>query len=350
MKTLIVPSGADGLALYRHYNQVDADMDLAAPAPPAFAVPMHDVCDPTGEWVGGAVNWEPDVIHASYSGGVHNLVRCQGIKDKTGARLVVDIDDNFFDVPEYNVGGQGSSTRGQKMKVWTAWLNSADAITTTTPTIASVIASHTTIPVHIVPNTVRPDWFDEDKRPHDDIRIVLTGASGNHWAQVEFMSGILREVHDSHDNVKIAIFGHFPAQFLDLPRVYSIRWAPVPLYFRLLKHLAPDIGLAPLMDNPFNRCKSAIKYYEYAMAGAAGVYSALDPYEEVTDGVTGLVVPNDEHEWLSAIDRLITDVDTRRRISHNAYEDVRLAHSRSGALAAVLEEVVNDRNCKRVTA
>ena len=45
-----------------------------------------------------------------------------------------------------------------------------------------------------------------------------------------------------------------------------------------LASIRPDIGLCPLTDTAFNRCKSPIKWMEYAMAGAATVASPVEPY------------------------------------------------------------------------
>jgi len=39
-----------------------------------------------------------------------------------------------------------------------------------------------------------------------------------------------------------------------------------------------DIGIAPLLDDQFNRHKSCIKYYEYAMSGAVTLASHVVPY------------------------------------------------------------------------
>ncbi len=152
----------------------------------------------------------------------------------------------------------------------------------------------------------------------------------------------------SDSRVKVCLFGPFPEWALDTPNILSVRWASNDIYYGLLNNLNIDIGHAPLLPNNFNRCKSTIKYYEYAMVGAAGVYSALEPYEDVVDGVTGLVVEPDEHCWLDAIDRLIGSVDTRRQISHNAYVDVCQSHTSSDALAIVLREVTDDRNSEFV--
>jgi hypothetical protein len=51
-----------------------------------------------------------------------------------------------------------------------------------------------------------------------------------------------------------------------------------PEHARKICDLALDIGIAPLADNQFNRNKSCIKYYEYAMSGAVTVASHVLPY------------------------------------------------------------------------
>jgi len=50
------------------------------------------------------------------------------------------------------------------------------------------------------------------------------------------------------------------------------------------------IGLAPLLPTEFNRCRSDVKFLEYASAGAAALCSDLDPYRfSVRHGDTGLL-------------------------------------------------------------
>jgi hypothetical protein len=77
-----------------------------------------------------------------------------------------------------------------------------------------------------------------------------------------------------------------------------------------------DIALAPLMDTPFNRCKSDLKYLDYAAVGAAGIYSRVAPYQAgIRHLETGWLADNTPAAWVEALDGLIGDADLRRRLA-----------------------------------
>lgn len=87
--------------------------------------------------------------------------------------------------------------------------------------------------------------------------------------------------------------------------------------------LKADIALAPLTDNLFNRCKSAIKFMEYSALGLAGVYAALPPYASaVRDGENGFLA-GDAQEWERKLGALIEDPALCLRMAERAQEDIR---------------------------
>lgn len=55
---------------------------------------------------------------------------------------------------------------------------------------------------------------------------------------------------------------------------------PVDDYWDKLDALRIDIGCAALLDTPFNRCKSAVKFYDFAGAGAVTLASDIPPYSD----------------------------------------------------------------------
>jgi len=89
-----------------------------------------------------------------------------------------------------------------------------------------------------------------------------------------------------------------------------------------------DIAIAPLIEDDFNRCKSAIKWMEYSISESPGIYSNVTAYKDVVkDQKTGLLVDNDTQSWLKALEEMISNDDLRNSIQKNAYDEVIRRHS-----------------------
>ena len=90
------------------------------------------------------------------------------------------------------------------------------------------------------------------------------------------------------------------------------------------------IGLAPLEDNAFNRCKADTKWVEYSYAGMAVVATRLPVYEEACGAGSGLLAGSAD-DWHDALDLLLRDggrrrsqIDAARRHLNLHYDRLRL--------------------------
>jgi hypothetical protein len=76
---------------------------------------------------------------------------------------------------------------------------------------------------------------------------------------------------------------------------------PVGIYPRFVRWFLRqgrfDVGLSPLVDSPFNRCKSDIKCLDYWAAGALPVVSDIEPYRTAAIAEWGMLVPNTVADW-----------------------------------------------------
>jgi glycosyltransferase involved in cell wall biosynthesis len=109
-----------------------------------------------------------------------------------------------------------------------------------------------------------------------------------------------------------------------------------PGFVNWLNRMQPawHIGLAPLLDTPFNRCKSPIKALDYAALGLATLASDTPAYRgSIADGPAGQLVPNDPVAWHAALDWLIRDQALRRSFACQA----RLAFAERGTLLSEAE-------------
>lgn len=92
----------------------------------------------------------------------------------------------------------------------------------------------------------------------------------------------------------------------------------------MLRTLRWDVAIAPLEETPFARAKSDLKYLDYALLGAAGVYADATPYRDsVVDGTTGLLRPLTPEAFRLALEELLDDEGLGERIAAEAEARVR---------------------------
>lgn len=87
-----------------------------------------------------------------------------------------------------------------------------------------------------------------------------------------------------------------------------------------------DVGIAPLADTTFNRCKSALKALDYAAMGLPILASDQPAYRSSpADGPGGWLVPDNPDAWFVALARLVRDHTLRRRLAEGARHAVTAA-------------------------
>jgi glycosyltransferase involved in cell wall biosynthesis len=115
-----------------------------------------------------------------------------------------------------------------------------------------------------------------------------------------------------------------------------------------------DIGIAPLADSNFNRCKSAIKTLDYAAIGLPVLASDRDVYRgTLADGPGGWLLPDDVGAWFVALARLVRDAALRRRLANGArtaFAHGTLAAQAAGRRAAWLALVQRRHGGSRASA
>lgn len=77
-----------------------------------------------------------------------------------------------------------------------------------------------------------------------------------------------------------------------------------PEFVGWFRSIAPhfNLAIAPLEDTAFNRCKSALKFLQYAAVELPGLYSDCLPYQAIIQpGKNGVLVENSEEAWYRAI-------------------------------------------------
>jgi predicted O-linked N-acetylglucosamine transferase (SPINDLY family) len=237
-----------------------------------------------------------------------------------GKITVFEANDYFFDLQPWSpIAARWQDRTVQEL--YLQLLAFADGVQTSTDELArhwrrrgarnvAVFANHLT------ELTPLPDM------PRRPLTIGWAGSPG-HFADWYHVVPNLSRWLAAHPDVHLAVMTNELAHsFFQLPpeRYHFTPFGSLADYLRFLRSV--DIGLAPLLPTDYNRCRSDVKFLEYASQGAVGIYADLEPYR-------GSVAPNETGflyrtpgEMIRFLDQLVAQPDLRRRIRSQAYDHV----------------------------
>ncbi|GAA3329767.1 hypothetical protein HP467_07905 [Curtobacterium albidum] len=268
-----------------------------------------------GAWARGTGTVDPDVL----------LVQRDAVPEAdldaflariraTGTRLVAEVDDDFFTDAARERLGRAEYDPGRLRSV-TEVVRAAAVTIVSTAALAEAVRGVGGRPV-VVGNQVDPrlwtgpvDAGDAREAAVGDVgdtrtvHRVLYAGSRTHSADLALLRpvfdglvaadglpvrlevvGVSDEPADWYDDLPVPdAAGHYPA-FVRWLRAHATRW---------------DAAVAPLVDEPFNRSKSDLKFVEYTLLGLPVVLSDVGPYRE--HAARAVVVPNRTGAWRSAV-------------------------------------------------
>ncbi|WP_324254677.1 glycosyltransferase family protein [Halomonas sp. KAO] len=147
-----------------------------------------------------------------------------------------------------------------------------------------------------------------------------------HLADLEHIAPALEALQTEREDTELELMlgEHAPPALASLPRTSC----PAPLAWQKFRDYQAErrvhIGLAPLLETPFNRGKSFIKFLDIAAMGGVGVYANRAPYTEILEhGVNGLLVDDDSGEWRRCLHWLLEHPGEAHRMAHAAAETAR---------------------------
>lgn len=249
--------------------------------------------------------------------------------------FVTEIDDNLFDVPSYNIASNPYKPNSELEWVAQKQIEMSDALICSTQFLVDkMTAMFPDKPTFLIPNAIDFDLWDNaepdqdiEKKSPETIRIGYTGCA-NHRNDLEMIKEPLIEILKEFPNVQLFTTPQRDPEGMfvgwGLPNVACIsKWAQIDKYPSFVKGWDMDIGIAPLLDNDFNRAKSNLRWLEYSAMKIPTVASKVYPFKNsIIDSQDGLIC-NTSEQWYAALKSLIVDAGRRTQIGRNAYERVK---------------------------
>jgi len=272
-----------------------------------------------------------DVFYSSYYSTPKPYAYLRAAGDLYNAKIVMDIDDNVFEVDEMAPAYVRFYPGSEPLKNITTIIRDVPILTTSTKYLAGVCAKYRQKPVYVMPNYIDPTVYRYDPRliPDNEDKIIIGyQGSSTHYSDL-ISTGVLyalRRIVNEFDNVFVNIVGCIIDDFkLYLPKdriTFTSGATDHKQWRKVWQKLDFDIGIAPLLNSGFNRAKSSIKYYEYSLRKIPAVYSWIDPYLDVVkENETGFLA-QDEEEWYEKIKWLVSNQVLRKKMGQVARDDV----------------------------
>ncbi|MFA7241479.1 MAG: glycosyltransferase [Sulfuricellaceae bacterium] len=253
---------------------------------------------------------------------------------KQGAKLIYTLDDNLLDLHRGQPWHEFSTDL--KRNIVRYLLRQADGVIVSTQALKQRLLK-LNANIYVVPNALDERLFlNGDTAPpapeKPAMEPLIIGYMGTHSHLLDLMMvleplrAILREYRGKIEFQLLGVAGNgraaqcfdaLPFRVLDTEGNHFypdfVPWAK--------EHLRWDMAIAPLEDNEFTRCKSDIKFLDYALLGIPAVYSNVEAYRHTVEhGKSGLLCDNTPKAWRSALSEMAESSALRHKLALSAYE------------------------------
>lgn len=332
MKALMIHSENSAVGLYRIWRPakwlVKAGWDIARIPDQSKRIPTNRNYDgPDLELQKSARelgSWEEmgegcDIIVMQRPDNPDSLVLALAMREQFDCPLVFEVDDNIYDVAKSSSSYKYWYPGSPLFEIAELLMYQADAITVSTPALVDVYR-HLNPNIYVLPNYQDTEDWAGAEPVHEAGKVVIGWqGSSTHYDDLRMIRRPLKKILRNYPNVILRTFGMQVDFLADHPQVEQASRAFTKPYDWPKKSatLGFDIGIAPVVERPFNVAKSNIKWQEYSMLSIPTVASRVGEYKQIESGITGFLASS-EDEWYAHLERLVRDEQLRQTIGAQA--------------------------------
>lgn len=323
MRVLVWPADEQGSGHYRlifpaeALAQQGADVEVTTAGPSVIWDREWDGDAPPLEArvLGLAAKPDADVVVIQRPGRAHWAELIPHLQ-AAGARVVVDIDDDFDSIPAGNIARKNYDP---KINRWhnRDWIHRAcdlaDLVTASTPHLAGVYGHHGRVAV--LPNLVPASYLTITPPAPLERTIGWSGSVDTHPGDLETVGTAVRDTLAEHPDWSVHVVGtgNGVARRLRIPGVTATgKWLPFGAYPRGLARIT--VGIVPLQQSRFNRGKSALKMAELAAVGVPVIAAPTPDNQRLHEHGVGLLAGSPS-QWRARLGDLIRSEQARTDIA-----------------------------------
>jgi glycosyltransferase involved in cell wall biosynthesis len=262
---------------------------------------------------------EPTAVALSRFGHSAAYEAVRAAASARGLPVLFHIDDDLFDVPlSAGIERYRSARHPRRLRTLERGLREADLVIAATPALGErLAASAGHARIGWLENGTAGEPRPRPPKPKGEPVVIGYMGSASHDADLEMAIPALNAALATLDDARVELFGSITRQStadrlpLGIAR-HDMTAGDYAAFKHRLASLGWDIGLAPLHDTAYNRCKTATKWVEYAEAGIATVVSDVEVYRPMIEAGAALAARPDQ--WQAAVGRLSRDEGLRADI------------------------------------
>ena len=278
------------------------------------------------------IEWS-DIVVFQRTTDLHHLRLMREVKGM-GKIVVLEADDNYIEVPEWNTGYKYYASRRGVIE---EMFRTAHGVSVTTKGLQDRYLEFNSNVV-VLPNSLDLEIMDvEPKMPelmvfgrdgkkitqerYEEIRhgkkLIGWGGSPTHQKDLELIVGAVKRLA-KRENVVFGFSGYVLKtiiEALDDKSLVLFPLVPVTAYYSLYKTIGFDVGMAPVVNCKFNEGKSNLKVMEYQALGVIPVASDFTTYRDFIH--RGYLARDEEYDWFSKLRHALNDEDLPERVAAN---------------------------------
>ena len=219
--------------------------------------------------------------------------------------VIADYDDLVFDIPNINIAANYYHERQNFIE---EALELVDGITVSTEFLRNKLLKYNKN-ISVVPNYI-PRFLWKEPTPIDIVknhkkpRILYPGSSTHFNPKGEggdFGKELIEYIRETSEKYEWHFIGGHPYELKDNKNIVIHPWKSYFEYPDFIKKIDPNLAIAPLAVNDFNKSKSNIKFQEYVASGICGIYQDIEPYKNAS------LKANSAEDFIKLIEEHILD-------------------------------------------